>query len=254
MKRTTKRAWAATTAVIAVSLAAFVGAPIAGAADRSEAQRGAAVLGAIQNGQRKCADLTSADFEAVGEFAMQRMVGSAKAHEAMDRAMTQMMGPAGLESMHRFMGERLSGCARGPAPRGIAGVMGLMGMMGGSGRGNGPGMMGRGFTPGSGYGPGMMRRGSTPGAGYGSGMMAGGFDGSGHHDDGWGPAATVGVISLAIVVLLLIATTVAYLRRGGLSSRRTASGAAEILDRRFAAGEIDREEYKRRRAALSGSP
>ncbi len=143
-------------AIVGSAVAATAGVPMARAADQGEVQRGAALLGAVQNGQRSCGHLIKADFQAVGEFAMQRMVGSVRAHEAMDRAMTRMMGPSGLESMHRYMGERFSGCARGPAPRGIAGIAGMMGMMGGSGRGYAPGMMGRGLAPGRGHGPAGM--------------------------------------------------------------------------------------------------
>jgi len=51
----------------------------------------------------------------------------------MDRAMTTMMGRTGLESIHRFLGQRATRCARGPAPRGIAEMMGVLGMMNGSG-------------------------------------------------------------------------------------------------------------------------
>ncbi len=75
---------------------------------------------------------------------------------------------------------------------------------------------------------------------------------SGDHDDGWSSADTVGAISLGVVLLLLIGATAAYLRRGGLSSRRSANAAVDILDRRLASGEIDSGEYQRLRAALGG--
>ncbi len=233
MKRTTRTTWLTTAAVGGLAVAALLGAPIASAAEQGEVERGAAILGAVQNNQRTCADLTNADFEAVGEFAMQRMVGSARTHEAMDRAMTQMMGPSGLDSMHRYLGQRFSGCASGPAPHGITGIMGMMGLMNGAGRGYGPGMMGGRFGPGSAYDP---------------GMMGGAFGTRGnHHDDGWSSAATV--ILIGVLLLLLAGAAVASRRR---SWKPATGGAVEILERRFATGEIDSEEYRRRRAALGG--
>lgn len=236
MKRTTRTTWLTTAAIVGLTVAALVGVPIASAAEQGEVQRGAAMLGAVQNDQRKCAELTSVDFEAVGEFAMQRMVGSARTHEAMDRAMTRMMGPSGLDSMHRYLGQRFSGCASGPAPRGIAGVMGMMGMMNGSGRGYGSGMMGGRFGQAGAYGPGMM------GGSFGARDRG--------HDDGWSAVATVATILIGVVLLLLAGAAVASSRRG----RKPATGGpVEILDRRFASGEIDGEEYRRRRAALGGS-
>ncbi len=237
MKCTTRRTtWLTTAAVGGLAAVALVGAPIASAAEQGEVQRGAAILGAIHNGQQTCADLTSADFGAVGEFAMQRMVGSAQAHEAMDRTMTRMMGPSGLDSMHRYLGQRFSGCARGPAPRGIAGIMGMMGMMNGTGRGYGPGMMGGRLGQGNAYGP---------------GMMGGAFGTRGNHDDGgWSSAATGATILIGVLLLLLAGAAVASRRR---SWKPATGGPIEILDRRFASGEIDGEEYRRRRAALGGS-
>lgn len=235
MKRTIRANRRIMAAVVGLGLAALVGAPVTRAAEQSEVQRGAAILGAVENGQQECAALTSHDLEAVGEFAMQRMVGSAQAHEAMDRAMTQMMGASGLDSMHRYLGQRFSGCARGPAPSGVAGIAGMMGMMGGAGRGYGPGMMGQ-FDRGGAYGGGMM--GDPPGAR------------TDHHGDGWSSGAMVAAILIS-VLLLLVAGAVAFSWR---RSRTPATdGGVEILDRRFASGEIDSEEYQRLRAALGGA-
>ena len=236
MPRITGTAWRILVAALGVvGLMLPATAPIAGAAGRGEVQRGVATLDAVDKGQRTCADLRSRDFEAVGEFAMQRMVGSAQGHEAMDRAMTQMMGSSGLGSMHRFMGQRFTGCARGPAPRGIAGIAGMMGMMGGSGRGYGPGMTG-GFASGSGNGPGMMDG-------------AFGARGNDHHD-GWGSAAVVWAVLVGVGLVAVAGTALAFRRRG---PKPPASSASEVLNRRFASGEIDSDEYRRRRAALGGA-
>ena len=45
-----------------------------------EEQQGARVLHAVEDGKRACADLSSQDFERVGEYAMGRLAGSTSAH------------------------------------------------------------------------------------------------------------------------------------------------------------------------------
>ena len=57
---------------------------------------------------------------------------------------------------------------------------------------------------------------------------------------------------LGLLVLLVVLTTAVVRAMGGGSTgqSRPARGAREILDERFAKGEIDREEYEQRRKAL----
>jgi putative membrane protein len=76
------------------------------------------------------------------------------------------------------------------------------------------------------------------------------------HDWGWGmgwggmvlgPLLTIGLI------ILLVALVVPFVRSlGGGSAGPRARSARDILDERYAKGEIDREEYLRRRQDISG--
>lgn len=106
-------------------------------ADAQESARGAELLRDVEDGQRKCDDLEKADFEAMGDSVMGRMVGSDQGHESMDALMRSMMGRTGGQQMHAALGERFSGCGHGRLPARTAGMMdgagGMMGMMDGIG-------------------------------------------------------------------------------------------------------------------------
>jgi len=75
------------------------------------------------------------------------------------------------------------------------------------------------------------------------------------HDGGWGGWLAMALVMLTFwagVIVLLI-----WLVRGGAfqQARRGSTkgpSALDILDERFVRGEIDREEYESRRAALLG--
>lgn len=213
-----------------VALALLIAfAPASAAAQESdEVQRGAALLRAADEGRRDCSDLSDSDFEAVGEYAMERMVGSPQAHAAMDRTISSMMGEGGLGQMHRLMGQRFTRCGGGTMPAGFGGMMGAIGMMGG----------GFGAGPGGDYGGG-------PGA-YGPGMMGGSGGSDGDSNGGWDWAAAT------LMMLVLVAGLIAW----SIVSRRWRPGpggdARSILDRRLAAGDIDKDEYESRLSALAG--
>lgn len=102
-------------------------------ADRSAGAQSAVALKA---GTVTCADLNDAQFENMGDYYMEQMMG--ETHEQMDTMMEQMMGEEGLTQMHVAMGERMSQCdvnAQMPAQM----MSGMMNMM--SGGGIGAGMM-----------------------------------------------------------------------------------------------------------------
>jgi putative membrane protein len=72
---------------------------------------------------------------------------------------------------------------------------------------------------------------------------------------GWGGMAWVGMIGMVLVWVILIAAVVWAVTRllpGRTTRRAQGSGETpeEILDRRFAMGEIDIETYQTQRAAL----
>ncbi|KKU11347.1 MAG: hypothetical protein UX17_C0081G0005 [Parcubacteria group bacterium GW2011_GWC2_45_7] len=90
---------------------------------------GEALFDWLRSKKVQCTDLKDDDFGLVGEFLMERMMGTG--HEAMDTMMQQMMGEAGEKAMHVTMGKRMSGCETGVGVGG--GVMGSgNNMMGGT--------------------------------------------------------------------------------------------------------------------------
>lgn len=90
--------------------------------------------------------------------------------------------------------------------------------------------------------------------GYGDGMM-GGWNGS-PMMGGWSLAWSVLAPLLVLAALASVALLVAWLVRQGAVRQgavpRDGQEAGEILRRRFAAGEIDDEEYRRRLTVLDG--
>jgi hypothetical protein len=156
--------------VLALGLAATVPA-VASAA--SEQQQGAQVLSEVQGGKLQGTNLTSTQYQHVGQYLMGRGLGSARRYETMDSQMDRMMGRSVSDQMYLYMGERYLGKRVAPnssyAP--YYSWMGNMmsryggtyaGMMGGymmgaynslSGQGSatggyhmGPGMMGYGYA------------------------------------------------------------------------------------------------------------
>ena len=198
-------------------------------------------LGAGQSGDqsRRCSQLTTRDFERIGEHVMGRMLGSQGAHQSMDRLMEQMMGPASERRMHVVMGERFSGCGNPPLPGGYAGMMGAIGMMGGGDGGPG-GMMG-------GAGPGSQ---TGPGRGYGPGSMMG-FNRS-DGNDGNNDDAPVGWMIAMMAFLIFGAAAAVYFVGRGSRRRSDSQDPRQLLAHRFARGEIDAEEYRRRSDLLGG--
>lgn len=225
-------------AALSALLALTVGLALPSLAPAQENPRGAELLREIEDGQRNCDDLQDADFEAMGDSVMGRMVGSSQAHGSMDALMRSMMGRSGGQQMHAALGERFSGCGEGRLPAGTAGMMngvgGMMGMMG---------MMGGGLGPGSGSDQGSDQD-------YGSGSMMGGFGGDrteyDDNDDHVGAGWMIVMMILLIGGVAAVVYVVTRPRRGG-------SAPAQLLAERFAHGEIDAEEYEQRRALLGGS-
>jgi putative membrane protein len=84
-------------------------------------------------------------------------------------------------------------------------------------------------------------------------LFADGFDMHGDFGTGWWIVMAVGMIAIWGLIIAGVVWVVRELMRG-----RTMSGAVEtpaaILDRRFAAGEISAEEYRERKAVLTGEP
>ncbi len=79
----------------------------------------------------------------------------------------------------------------------------------------------------------------------------GGFDG--HHGMmGWG-GFILGPIMMILIVAAIVALVVVLLRWFGIGHRdATRRGALDILEERFARGEIDKQEFEERRGLLGG--
>jgi putative membrane protein len=76
-----------------------------------------------------------------------------------------------------------------------------------------------------------------------------------HDGMGWGWGGMwLGPLAMIAVLALVVAGIVAVLRRigGGSEGGGRARTARDILDERYARGEIDREEYQRRRDDIAG--
>ncbi|MAF48468.1 MAG: SHOCT domain-containing protein [Rhodospirillales bacterium] len=85
---------------------------------------------------------------------------------------------------------------------------------------------------------------------------AGRADGYGHMMGGWGGGMIFGPILMILFVVLIVVAIVVVVRwLGGTAQHPPAQrgkSALDILDERFARGEIDRDEYEDRKQALSG--
>lgn len=174
-----KREIAILALVMGLALGAL-GSPIATAAPTlaQEEQRGEAIAESVRSGARQCSDLSSDDFELIGEYTMGRYLGDDGAHAAMNERMALMMGEVGERRMHTALGYRYTSCAGGPASDWVGPIAGMMG---------GPGS--------GGNGPGMMRGGEYRGGGYSGSMM-----GSGHHG---GDVSMFGVVLIALAAAAL---------------------------------------------------
>jgi putative membrane protein len=72
-------------------------------------------------------------------------------------------------------------------------------------------------------------------------------------DDGWGTGAWLVMSLLMLIFWALVVAGVIWLVRGARSAPPsvTDSGARQVLDERFARGEISEDEYRQRRVLLA---
>ena len=169
--------------------------------------------------QTSCDQLTDSDYENLGEYFMGAMMGSS--HERMNEILKSRFGVSGEEQMHITMGKRFSGCDTNAAYP--AGFQGFAPMMGGNGYGGS--MMGYGSNYyDSNYGTSMMN-----GYGYGGSMM------------GYGGLGLFNILWWVLIALIIVA--VARWFSGGSGQWGRGTSALDILNDRYAKGEIDKEEF-----------
>ena len=192
-----------TALVIAAIAVALLAAVPALAALGDEVSAGRALDARLQSGQANCQNLSNSDFEHLGEYVMDRTVGSRAAHQAMNARMDAVMGPANTDRMHEGLGRRYAGCAA--TNGGGSGMMGGGAMMGGGSTGAG----GWGAMMGSGYA--WMRNGTWQHMNRADWQNAGAYMmGNGWMTDpgrGWSTGAVIGVV----IGVLVLGSLVSYL-------------------------------------------
>jgi hypothetical protein len=115
------------------SMLAF-GAATAYASLSDQVNAGKAIAARVDASTATCTNLSTTAFEHLGEYVMERMVGSRSAHEAMNARIEAMMGTENADRMHQALGRRYASCATTGTGYGM---MGGAGMMSGSSTGAG---------------------------------------------------------------------------------------------------------------------
>lgn len=173
-------------------LSLALAAPALGASVATEQQQGAQILTRVQHGQLNPKQLSTSQYENLGEYLMGQALGSTQLHERMNTLMDQMMGPAAADQMHSYLAERYLGITTTPSASATP-LYGLMGVMM-SGYHGSPlaGMMSRYLsgqgTRGYGMGPGMM--------GYSYGNQS-----TGTASGGWPASAIIAIVLLAALLI-----------------------------------------------------
>jgi hypothetical protein len=193
-----------TSAALALALVLAATAPaIASAA--SEQQQGAQVLSEVQGGKLQGTNLTSTQYQHVGQYLIGRALGSAQRYEAMDSLMDRMMGQSVSDQMYLYMGERYLGKSVAPnssyAPY-YSSVAKMMSRYGGTYAGMMGGHMMGAYKSLSGQVP------VTGGYGMGPGMMRYGYASSSQNaaDSGMSTGAIIAIVlgPIAVVALLVV--------------------------------------------------
>ena len=184
-----------------------------------EEQEGKEIWDKLQTKELACENLGNEQFGVLGEYFMGQMAG--ESHAAMNAMMIQAHGEDGEEQIHIVMGKRLSGCDTSAAfPVGSGGWMPMMNMMWGGW--------------------------SSP------------FDSNNSINNmmnfGFGPLGNFGWIFMILWWVLIIAGIVALIRWLTSQSHDTnthGKSALEILQERYAKGEINKQEFEEKKKDLS---
>lgn len=188
---------------------------------RQDEQVGQDIYNNLISNKTTCDKLTNDDFEKIGEYFMGQSIENTERHVAMNQMMTNMMGENGEEQMHITMGKRLSYCdPNAQIPTGGNNFIPMFSNQ----RGGGSPMMWWGFGP----------TGDWIGTGFGIFMF---------------------IAMLLFWVLLIVGTIV--LIRYLINPRRedkvppSAKTPLQILQERYARGEIDKKEFEEKKKDLA---
>jgi len=196
-----------------------------------EEQEGKELWNKLQAKEVACADLNDEQYGVLGEYFMGTMAGDS--HAAMNAMMIQAHGEDGEEQIHIVMGKRLSGCDTSATfPSISGGWMPMMNMMWGGWPASPDEWASRG--------------GSSP---FGSNNSTNNM-----MNFGFGPFGGFGWIFMILWWVLIIAGIVALIKWLSGQSRGTnnhAKSALEILQERYAKGEINKQEFEEKKKDLN---
>ena len=198
---------------------------------REEAE-GKVVWEKLQAKQVTCTDLSDENFGTLGEYFMGTMMGDS--HAAMNAMMIQMHGEEWEERIHIVMGKRFSGCDTSAAfPEGASGwspmITGMWSSPFNSNKTNPEGVASRPYGA------------DNP--------MMWGF---GNNPMGWGLGA-FGWIFMILWWVLVVAGVVALIKwftSQSRSGRDSEKSPLDILNERYAKGEIDKKEFEEKKKDL----
>ena len=198
---------------------------------REEAE-GKVVWEKLQAKQVTCTDLSDENFGTLGEYFMGTMMGDS--HAAMNAMMIQMHGEEWEEEIHIIMGKRLSGCDTTAAFPGGTGswspmMTGMWSFPFNSNQTNPEGVASRPYGA------------DNP--------MMWGF---GNNPMGWGLGA-FGWIFMILWWVLVVAGVVALIKwftSQSRSGRDSEKSPLDILNERYAKGEIDKKEFEEKKKDL----
>src|SRR3989344_4052879 len=187
---------------------------------REEEQEGKEVWNKLQAKEVACANLNDEQFGVLGEYFMGQMAGDS--HAAMNAMIIQAHGEDGEKQIHIVMGKRLSGCDASAAfPTISGGWMPMMNMMWG---------------------------------GWSSPFDSNNSTNNNMMNFGFGPFGGFGWIFMVLWWVLIIAGIVAlikWLTNQSHGTHNHEKSALEILQERYAKGEIDRKEFEDKKKDLS---
>jgi len=188
---------------------------------QQEEQEGKQFLDNLNSKTVTCSQIQDADFEKIGEYFMGQSIGDTSRHIAMNEMMKSMMGEQGEEQMHAAWGKRGSGCDMSAAfPSQGVGFMPMMQMMMG------------GWSSPSGLNQGnnsMMNFGFTPFGGF-----------------GW-----IFMILWWVLIIAGIFALIKWLTSQSRNINNREKSALEILQGRYAKGEIDKKEFEDKKKDLT---